>query len=225
MFPVVDDPVALAFEAVAAGRAGAALTIRDAAVGAYRARREDEADRITTEVARRATESPALLNCLAAIVFDARLAHREIGKLLVSPADVDDAAQATAAAVCRSVASFRGDARFSTWVGTIARREALVVLRRARGGTVEPADDEVSDGPRLSSMIVTQAVLEQAMAEVGEPFRQALYLRDVEGFAYEEIAAQLGVPIGTVRSRIATARERVARRLREAGIRPFEISH
>lgn len=220
----MDETTALPFDAAAGGRGTAVLAIRDAAVQAYRARREDEANRITTEVARRAVDSPALLNCLAAIVLDARLAHREIGKVLVSPADVDDAAQATATAVCRAVASFRGDARFSTWVGTIARREAHVVLRRARGGPAEQTDDEASGAPRLSSMIVTQAVLERAMAEVGEPYRQALQLRDVEGFSYDEIATRLGVPIGTVRSRIAAARSQVAGRLREAGVRPLEIS-
>lgn len=221
---MMDHVTALPFDAAAAGRASAVHEIRSAAVGAYRARREDEADRITVEVARRASSSPALLGCLAAIVLDARLAHREIGKVLVAPADVEDAAQATAAAVCRAVASFRGDARFSTWVGTVARREALVVVRRKRGGDTEPVEDEAAGGPRLSSMIVTQAVLEQALAEVGEPYRQALYLRDVEGYRYDEIAAQLGVPIGTVRSRISAARSRVTDRLREAGIRPLEIS-
>lgn len=223
---MADDTATLPFDAAATGRASAVLEIRAAAVRAYRERREDEADRITVEVARRAPASPALLECLAGIVVEARLAHREIGKVLVAPADVDDAAQATAAAVCRAVASFRGESRFSTWVGTIARREALVVVRRKRGGaeTTEPVEDEAGGGPRLSSMIVTQAVLEQALASVGEPYRQALYLRDVEGYRYDEIAAQLGVPIGTVRSRIAAARSRVTDRLREAGIRPLEIS-
>ena len=73
-------------------------------------------------------------------------------------------------------------------------------------------------------MIVTHAVLEQALAEVGEPYRAALFLRDVEGHSYDEIATQLGVPIGTVRSRISAARSRVADRLREAGVRPLQIS-
>lgn len=218
--PAVDLP----FDAAAAGRASAVVEIREAAVRAYRARREDEADRITVEVARRAPHAPALLECLAAIVLDARLAHREIGKVLVSPADVDDAAQATAAAVCRAIASFRGDARFATWVGTVARREALLVVRRKRDDATEPVEDEPGHGPRLSSMIVTQAVLEQALADVGEPYRQALYLRDVEGYRYDEIATRLGVPIGTVRSRIAAARSKVTERLREAGVRPLEQS-
>lgn len=216
--PAVDLP----FDAAAAGRAIAVAEIREAAVRAYRARREDDADRITIEVARRAPDAPALLECLASIVLDARLAHREIGKVLVSPDDVDDAVQATVAAVCRAIASFRGDARFATWVGTVARREAQLVVRRKRGGTAEPVEDEAGDGPRLSSMIVTQAVLERALADVGEPYRRALYLRDVEGYRYDEIASTLGVPIGTVRSRISAARAKVTERLREAGVRPLE---
>ena len=218
-------PTTLPFEAASAGRASAVAEIRDAAIAAYRARREDEADAVTAEVARRAAGSAPMLECLAAIVLQARLPHREIGKVLISPADVDDAVQATATAVCRAVTSFRGDARCSTWVGTIARREARVVVRRKRAATDEQPEDTTASGePRLSSMIVTQAVLEQALAEVSEPYRAALYLRDVEGHSYDEIARQLNVPIGTVRSRIAAARTQAIARLRAAGVRPVEVS-
>ncbi len=223
--PVTIITSTLPFEAASAGRASAIAEIRDAAVAAYRVRREDDADAITAEVARRATGSAPMLECLAAIVLQARLPHREIGKVLVSPADVDDAVQATAASVCRAVAAFRGDARFSTWVGTIARREAGVVVRRKGAATEEQPDEATaSDAPRLSSMIVTQAVLDRALAEVGEPYRTALFLRDVEGYSYDEIAGRLGVPIGTVRSRISAARTQAIDRLRAAGVRPVDVS-
>jgi RNA polymerase sigma-70 factor (ECF subfamily) len=128
-------------------------------------------------------------------------------------ADAEDLAQEVFLQAWRGLARFRGESAFSTWLFALARNRCVDRARRARArprlveapAAVEPA------WPLEASVRETARAVLAAAATLPLPLRQALLLRDVQGLAYEEIAALQDVPIGTVRSRIAAARSAVAR--------------
>ena len=130
-----------------------------------------------------------------------------------SPAEAEDLTQETFLAAWRSLLRFRGDAAFSTWLYGLARsrcadqaRRAAVRPRLARHSpsTAEPAASDSSERRATARAILRVA------AELPLVQRQAVLMRDIQGLAYEEIAALQDVPVGTVRSRIASARSRIA---------------
>jgi RNA polymerase sigma-70 factor, ECF subfamily len=209
-----DDHAALAD--LAAGRAGAGAGLATAFAAAHRAGDRDRADALLDGVAALAAAgSRAAIEVLVGLVHDHHLAAPAIGALLVAPADADDAEQLTLIAVLEHVSSFEGRARFRTWLHRVARNEALMVLRRKQR-KAEPSGEPVPDGDagvrRISSLLADRLTVDQLLAELPDHHREALVLRELEGLEYEEIAARLGVPIGTVRSRIARGREQLARR-------------
>jgi RNA polymerase sigma-70 factor (ECF subfamily) len=129
-----------------------------------------------------------------------------------SRAEAEDLAQETFLVAWRSLPRFRGDAAFSTWLYGLARsrcadhaRKASVRPRLARhqSTTVEAA---ISDPERRR---MARTILSVAAA-LPITQRQAVLMRDIQGLAYEEIASLQDVPVGTVRSRIAAARRRIA---------------
>ena len=64
------------------------------------------------------------------------------------------------------------------------------------------------------------AAVEQALAELDEPFRRVIQLDDIDGLTYAEAAARLQIPVGTVMSRLHRARSRMRRRLEASGLTP-----
>jgi RNA polymerase sigma-70 factor (ECF subfamily) len=157
-------------------------------------------------------------------------------RMLGNADDALDLAQEVFLSAYRALGSFEGKALFSTWLYRVTvnrcrdemRRRATVKhtrplpLSAARDG-----DDPAGDPPaRAASPADAAAVREShalvaaAVAALPDDAREALVLRDVEGLSYEEIAEILGVPVGTVRSRLHRARAIVRERLREAGVTP-----
>lgn len=128
--------------------------------------------------------------------------------MLGNRADADEATQETFLAAWRSLKGFRLEARFATWLYRLAvnvcleriRREAR---RRALGnghGTPLPRLPRAeAEGPG--------ADVRAALARLDPGYRACVILRDVQGWSYQEIAEMLGVPVGTVRSRIARGRD------------------
>jgi RNA polymerase sigma-70 factor (ECF subfamily) len=98
----------------------------------------------------------------------------------------------------------------------VARRQVLVdnaALSEAQAAAVENLPDE-ADTPEASLIRDDEVeAIRRVIASIPEPFREALVLREMEGFAYREIATMTEVPIGTVMSRLARAREMLARLL------------
>ncbi|MDR3361214.1 MAG: sigma-70 family RNA polymerase sigma factor [Bifidobacteriaceae bacterium] len=148
-----------------------------------------------------------------------RVAYRLTG----NRADAEDLAQETFCRVFRSLDSYRPGGSFEAWLARITtnlfldlkRREArlrLEELREEAGDVVSPAA-----GPeRLAEAGNANAQLARALERLNPDLRQALVMCDVEGRSYQEIADQLGVALGTVRSRLHRARAQ-ARAVIESG--------
>ncbi|MCG8449981.1 MAG: sigma-70 family RNA polymerase sigma factor [Pirellulales bacterium] len=126
--------------------------------------------------------------------------------------------------------SFRGDARFYTWLYRIAMNLALSHRRRRRPSvSVEEmkqrvGDEPMSNQPPPESGCMEQeraAIVERALGELGDEHCQILVLREMESCSYEEISEILELPIGTVRSRLFRARIQLKEKLKE--LMPDEV--
>jgi RNA polymerase sigma-70 factor (ECF subfamily) len=141
-------------------------------------------------------------------------------------ADAEDVVQEACLRAYRAIGTFAGgNAR--AWVLTIVRHTAYTWLRRNRSASLVMVDDleaveraHADPGDREKSTPETELIakadaarLEAAIAELPAPFKETLVLRDVQGLDYREIAQITEVPIGTVMSRLARARGRLAARI------------
>jgi RNA polymerase sigma-70 factor (ECF subfamily) len=129
-----------------------------------------------------------------------------------SEADAADAAQEAVILVLRNLDRFDGRSRFSTWVYRIATNASLDELRRRRRRPIAD-DDAVLDRAHAEGAVMhpddiaaARVDADRALAGVPAEFRAALALRELAGLDYAEISEVLGIPPGTVRSRIARGR-------------------
>ena len=145
--------------------------------------------------------------------------------------DAEELAQEALLRAIRGIASFRGGCAFSTWLHRIVvnlhlnRESTLATRAERRAASLSAPLGGEDDGPRLEVGAAEPAPPERAAAAeelarlrtafdaLDDERRTAIVLRDVEGLSYEEIAATLAIPIGTVRSRLARAREELSRQL------------
>lgn len=129
--------------------------------------------------------------------------------------DAWDAAQDAFVHGYQALPRFRGEAGFGTWLYRIAVNAALdIVRRRPRAARdLDPIwaadDDPAGEAVRRD----VQVRVHQAIAALPVDQRTAVVLRDIQGMSYEEIARVLQIPVGTVRSRLARAREGLRVRL------------
>ena len=127
---------------------------------------------------------------------------------------VEDLAQETFLRAHRSLKSFgrEGDLRLSAWLLTIAARLAITETKR-RSPRIEPLEAILQTASSSADTDVGaerarwRHALETAVGELAPEYRAAFLLREVDGLAYEEIAGALAIELGTVKSRIARARE------------------
>ena len=132
--------------------------------------------------------------------------------------DAEDIVQDALFSAWRSIASFQG-LSFRAWLFRIATNRALDHLRSRKRRPelpLDPPDDDdvtwaelVAPGPDHTQLVGDREALAEVEAALGSlpaEQRTALLLRDVEGFAYEEIAVITSVEIGTVKSRIHRGR-------------------
>jgi RNA polymerase sigma-70 factor (ECF subfamily) len=130
-------------------------------------------------------------------------------------ADAEDLVQETFAATLKT--QYRGEAAVRTWLVQILVRQAAMLRRRGRHPAVAGRiglSDRVPAAAKSSPASGVDAKLDLAtMLDVLSPeHRQVIVLREVEGLSYEEIAATLGVPRGTVESRLHRARAELRQR-------------
>jgi RNA polymerase sigma-70 factor (ECF subfamily) len=133
--------------------------------------------------------------------------HAVCRRLVVDAEDALDATQEALVAIARGIGRFDGRSAFSTWAYRVATNAALDELRRRKRRplvAVEPLPDPPVTGgeDRVDARLDVDAALER----VPEEFRVAVVLRDLADLDYAEIATVLGVPLGTVKSRVARGR-------------------
>lgn len=130
--------------------------------------------------------------------------------LVRSRADAEDATQETFVALWRALPSFRGDSALGTFIHRIAVRTAIKQRERSvRHSALRVAPPPPADGDALESR-QEEARLWAAVEQLTLEQRTVLALFAVDGLGHREIAAILGVPEGTVWSRLHTARKRLA---------------
>jgi len=149
-----------------------------------------------------------------------------IARSLQDPADAADITQEVFLKVFRNVRSFHGEASLRTWMYRIALHEASNQRRwwsrhKKQELTIDdPIESEEGEGICLAATLMdggltpyeqtaqgeVKARIEAALRQLPETFRTVVVLREIEGFAYEEIAEILNVPAGTVKSRLTRGR-------------------
>ena len=147
-----------------------------------------------------------------------------------NPAEAEDIAQEAFIKAYRALPQFRGDSAFYTWLYRIAintAKNAVVSRDRNpveydldRSSTDESYDMQgrMKDSETPEGLVLTDEIrstVNAAIDSLPDDLRTAIVLRELEGLSYEEIAAAMACPVGTVRSRIFRAREAIDQRLRE----------
>lgn len=170
-----------------------------------RAKRSAALDEILDDLARRAAAGDdAAIELLLELVHRLGLARGAITSIIFDTALVDDVAQMALIAVEQRIGSYEGRAKFRTWLHTVARNEALMMLRRRQA---EPVEHLPESSARFSSVVVGRLAIEDVVNGLPEPYRETLRLQVFANLDYDAIAQRLDVPVGTVRSRLAKARE------------------
>ncbi|MDX6215703.1 MAG: polymerase sigma-70 factor, subfamily [Frankiales bacterium] len=132
-------------------------------------------------------------------------------RTLGDPEDAADAVQDASLSAYRAAASFRGDARVTTWLHRIVVNACLDRARRQAVRPTVPMPERPPADPRDElAERETQLVVQLALAGLPEEQRAAIVLVDLTGFSVEDAAAILDVPPGTVKSRCFRARARLA---------------
>jgi RNA polymerase sigma-70 factor (ECF subfamily) len=148
-----------------------------------------------------------------------------------NPAEAEDIAQEAFIKAYRALPQFRGDSAFYTWLYRIAintAKNAVVSRDRSpieynidRNDATEESYDmqgRMKDSETPEGLVLTDEIrrtVNAAIEALPEDLKTAIVLRELDGLSYEEIAAAMDCPVGTVRSRIFRAREAIDRRLRD----------
>jgi len=148
--------------------------------------------------------------------------HRMVARILADRTAADDVVQETFIRAWRALGSFRGDARFSTWLYRIAVNEANRHLARETRRELVPYEDVMMQVPDIAADVPSRVEaaearrrLERLLAELPGNYRAAVVLRDVEGLTNEEAAGLLGIDLRNFKSRLHRGRMALRRRLEE----------
>jgi RNA polymerase sigma-70 factor (ECF subfamily) len=158
-----------------------------------------------------------------------RMVYLTLFSIVKNETEAEDGAQETVISAYRHLASFRGDAKFSTWLTTIAINEGRKRLRKAKRAAEESIEEEVeahegdySPAPLTDWREIPLEALERkelrealrvAVAELPDIYRQVFTLRDLEELNVEETAQALGITTGAVKVRLHRARMMLQKRL------------
>jgi len=148
--------------------------------------------------------------------------------ILQDSSEAEDIAQETVLKAFRNLSQFRGEARFGTWLVTIAINESRMRLRSQQRAHLESLDADVPDDPDYVPLqlrdwreIPSQTLerrelreaLTRALAALDEKYREVLVLRDVQLLNVAETAEILGITPGNVKVRLLRARLQMRDRL------------
>lgn len=141
---------------------------------------------------------------------------RLIRRLTANQAEAEEILQEAWLAVWQSAAGFRGDSEPRAWLLGVARRQAHNRLRRSSLSTVEldESADVAQTGPDVEDRVLAAMDFDQVIAGIQrlpEPLREVLDLVVVDKLSYGDIAQILGIPIGTVKSRMSQIKRGLGR--------------
>jgi RNA polymerase sigma-70 factor (ECF subfamily) len=154
--------------------------------------------------------------------------HGLVSRFIRSPDEIDDVVQESFIKAYRALPRFRGDSAFYTWVYRIAintaKNHLVARSRRPPDVDVEVSDaefiesaDHLRDSESPESALARdqlERTIDDAIRALPEDLRSAVTLREFDGLSYEQIAAIMECPVGTVRSRIFRAREAIDKRIK-----------
>jgi RNA polymerase sigma-70 factor (ECF subfamily) len=154
-----------------------------------------------------------------------RIAYGLAVRVLRDERLAEDAVQEGFLAVWRSAATFRAErAKASTWILTLVHRRAVDLVRREERRRTEPLGDEMPAGPGEVSEPTDEAAwlrfererVQAALRQLPDVQREALELAYYGGFSQSELAQRLGVPLGTIKSRMFSGLARLRELLDES---------
>lgn len=140
--------------------------------------------------------------------------------------DADAARDLVQEAAARALAAIRvpdEPAAYRAWMFRIVRNAALDEIRRRR--MPEVVDHAPVDVWRYDDSRIAKITVEQGLAALGATHREIISLIDIAGFSYADAAGLLGVPVGTVMSRLARAREALLAAIDSSAVRPLKTRH
>ncbi len=142
---------------------------------------------------------------------------------IVGRQDADDLTQQVFLQLFRKLDQFGGGAKLETWLYRLATNKALQHLRRKQRHAVQPlvAEPSVNDPNRLMELEQFQ-MLELALSRIDPELRAIISLKEEQGLSYREIAESIGIPEGTVGSRLNRATTRVTNAIGRAGLGTLE---
>lgn len=144
--------------------------------------------------------------------------YNTVYRLLDHPEDAQDVVQESFIAAYQSLGSFKGDSLFFTWLYRIAMNAAISLKRKKKATVsldsgskhdlaINPLDQSQDNQPGDAMERREEELrLQAALSRLSPEHRAVIVLKDIEDLRYEDIADALGVPIGTVRSRLHRAR-------------------
>jgi RNA polymerase sigma-70 factor, ECF subfamily len=141
-------------------------------------------------------------------------------RIVGDPEDASDATQDAFLTAFRKLGQFRGDAAFTTWMHRVAINACYDVLRKRkrqpmlRLATRDDVDSAQEEGPPVADpadSVASAIDAAEALRRIPVDFRVVLVLADVNDLPYEEVARVLGLPVGTVKSRVHRGRVALAR--------------
>lgn len=139
-------------------------------------------------------------------------------RMLGSPEDARDAVQEALLRAWLGLPRFRGEAQLSTWLYRIALNAIRDQHARARPAVALEDVAEPADPHDRAALAELSGGLQRALLSLDEDYRAAVVLYDLLGTSYAEAAELLGVPEGTVKSRIYRGRRALAQALGTAGL-------
>ena len=147
-------------------------------------------------------------------------------RMLADPHDVDDAFQATFLVLARKAGSIRDADRLGPWLHGVARRVATrsrALSARRRSRERPGVEEQAIEPPDALEVSEHRAAIDEELSRLPEKYRAPLVLCYLEGLTHDEAAEQLRWPVGTVRSRLAGARDRLRDRLTRRGLAPTAV--
>lgn len=150
-------------------------------------------------------------------------------RLLGNRSDASDVCQEVFVLLLRKLGSFRGEAKFSTWLYRVSlnachdharRMKRHISLSESPGEDLPEMEQRLPDSrvdlPEISvERAELQETVQECISRLPNKFKEVIYLHDIRGYNYKEVAEILDISLGTVKSRLNRARNRLAKELQD----------